>query len=208
MLPLQLKPSVNDIPSGGHLQGGGHWTRDLGFSPDGKKMFVSVGSQTNDYENPRAAESRRADILQFDPEEGRTGLRFRNCNAGRRRAWHSFGLRNERDGLGDNVPPDYITRVDQGQFYGWPWFYIGDNQDPKHREGSTRSFGARSRFPRFCYRPIRPLSALPFMTEGAFPKSLLGRPFAAYMVLGTGREENRLDSYQSASEGRQAHGRV
>lgn len=129
---------VPDLPGGGLLRGGGHWTRDVAFSNDGKKMFVSVGSHSNVYENPNENEERRADILQYNPD----GTGFRIFAAGIRNAvgiavhpqtgdlWASV---NERDGLGDDLVPDYITRVRDGGFYGWPWFYIGANQDPRHK---------------------------------------------------------------------------
>src|SRR5258707_2999863 len=65
---------VPDLPGGGRLRGGGHWTRDLAFSRDGKKMFVSVGSQTNAWENPSAKEERRGDILEYKPDGTRLRL--------------------------------------------------------------------------------------------------------------------------------------
>jgi len=128
---------VEDIPSG-HEQvgGGGHWTRDLEFSNDGKTLFVSVGSRSNVSDD--ASEKRRADILAFDPD-------------GRNERIYAWGIRNpvglakdpvtgqlwtsvnERDLLGDHLVPDYITHVDEGGFYGWPWYYIGPNQDPRHK---------------------------------------------------------------------------
>jgi glucose/arabinose dehydrogenase len=116
---------------------GGHSTRDIAFSPDGRRMLVSVGSATNDAEggNP---ERWRADVIAFDPDgKGReafaTGLR--NCVSlaiapGSGTPWCAV---NERDGLGDNLPPDYVTHLQPGGFYGWPWFYIGDHPDPEHR---------------------------------------------------------------------------
>ncbi|MGI8835718.1 MAG: PQQ-dependent sugar dehydrogenase [Pyrinomonadaceae bacterium] len=128
---------VSDLPGGGQLRGGGHWTRDLAFSLDGKKMFVSVGSRSNVYQNPNENEERRAAILEYNPD----GTGFRLYATGVRNAvgiaihpesgqlWASV---NERDGLGDDLVPDYITRVKEGGFYGWPWFYLGPNQDPRH----------------------------------------------------------------------------
>jgi glucose/arabinose dehydrogenase len=134
--------------------GGGHWTRDLAFSPDDKILFVSVGSGSNDEEGaPRmdqtqvagapvgasfGDEKERADVLAFDPD-GRhervyaTGIR--NCSGlavqpGAGALWCAV---NERDGLGDDLPPDYATHVAEGAFYGWPWYYLGDHQDPRHK---------------------------------------------------------------------------
>lgn len=128
---------VPDIPGGGRLRGGGHWTRDIAFSKDNKRMFVSVGSLTNVYENPNAQEDRRAAILSYDPD----GKNYKMYASGIRNAvgiathpqtgilWCSV---NERDGLGNELVPDYITQVKPDGFYGWPWYYIGGNQDPRH----------------------------------------------------------------------------
>src|SRR5437764_12087220 len=112
-----------DMPGGGRPRGGGHWTRDIAFSQDGKKMYVSVGSHSNvdDTEN-NSVEFHRADILEFNPD----GTSERVFASGIRNAvgiavdpktgklWASV---NERDGLGDNLPPDYITHVEDGGFY-------------------------------------------------------------------------------------------
>jgi glucose/arabinose dehydrogenase len=128
---------VPDIPGGGLLRGGGHWTRDIAFTNDGKKMLISVGSYSNVMENPAVNEDRRADILEYNPG----GSGFRVYASGIRNAvgiaihpetgdlWASV---NERDGLGDDLVPDYITRVKEGGFYGWPWYYTGSHQDPRH----------------------------------------------------------------------------
>jgi len=123
------------LSAGGLLTGGGHWTRDIAFSKDGTSLFVSIGSHSNVSDDP--AEENRARIFQFTPD-------------GRNRRAYASGIRNpvglaidpatgalwtsvnERDGLGDNLPPDYITRVQAGGFYGWPWYYLGDHQDPRH----------------------------------------------------------------------------
>jgi glucose/arabinose dehydrogenase/cytochrome c2 len=115
---------------------GGHWTRDVAFSNDGTQMFVSVGSGSNVAEAD-SDERGRADVLVFDPE-GRGRQVFasgiRNCvglavHSSTGDVWCST---NERDGLGDDLVPDYITRVRRGGFYGWPWYYLGDHQDPRH----------------------------------------------------------------------------
>lgn len=126
---------VPNIPGFGQLRGGGHWTRDLAFSKDGKKLFVSVGSLTNASDDPR--EARRAAIHEYNPD----GSGYRLYASGIRnpvglavhpetgQLWTSV---NERDELGDHLVPDYITSVKDGGFYGWPWYYIGGNQDPRH----------------------------------------------------------------------------
>ncbi len=119
------------------LPEGGHRTRDVLFSRDGRTLFVSVGSASNDQEGG-SDETGRADILAFDPDGG--GLRrfaggIRNpvglaIHPATGDLWTAV---NERDGLGDNLPPDYVTRVRDGGFYGWPWYYIGDHRDPRHK---------------------------------------------------------------------------
>ena len=128
---------VPDIPSGGRLRGGGHWTRDIAFSNDGKRMFVSVGSRSNAQEEPTMDEERRADILEYDPDGGHfrvyaTGIRNAVGIAVHPQTGELWASVNERDELGDDLVPDYITRVKEGGFYGWPWFYMGPHQDPRH----------------------------------------------------------------------------
>ena len=118
----------------------GHWTRDIQFSTDGKKMFVAVGSASNvDDPETTPEEKDRADILEFNPDG--SGMRvyasgIRNPGGGLAIDPHTGELWcsvNERDGLGDNLVPDYITHVQEGGFYGWPWWYIGAHQDPRHK---------------------------------------------------------------------------
>jgi glucose/arabinose dehydrogenase len=129
---------IAGLPGGGRLRGGGHWTRDLAFSLDGSKLFASVGSHSNvDDSDTHPEEFHRADVLEFTPE-GKfievyaSGLR--NCvgeavNPTTGELWCST---NERDALGNNLVPDYITHVHEGGFYGWPWWYMGPHQDPRH----------------------------------------------------------------------------
>jgi len=118
----------------------GHTTRSVEFSRDGKRMFVAVGSGSNvDDPDTHPGERNRADILVCNPES--CVLRvysygIRNAGGGiavnpqTGELWCSV---NERDGLGDNLVPDYITHVQEGGFYGWPWWYMGEHQDPRHQ---------------------------------------------------------------------------
>ncbi|MDE2228582.1 MAG: sorbosone dehydrogenase family protein [Alphaproteobacteria bacterium] len=120
------------------LPAGGHWTRALAVAPDGKHLLVSVGSASNDAEAGMALEADRADILEFDPDGSHkriyaAGLRNASDIAFDPASHALIAVVNERDGLGDNLPPDYLTRVKPGGFYGWPWYYIGDHPDPRHR---------------------------------------------------------------------------
>jgi glucose/arabinose dehydrogenase len=127
---------VKDIPTGREqVGGGGHWTRDLEFSPDGKTLYVSVGSRSNVSDD--ASEVRRADILAFDPDGKNErvyawGIRNAVGLATHPRTGQLWASVNERDLLGDHLVPDYITHVEEGGFYGWPWFYLGPNEDPRH----------------------------------------------------------------------------
>ena len=138
---------VAKLPSGGNLPGGGHWTRDIAFSLDGKKMFVSVGSFTNVNDpDTDPAEKDRATILEFNPDgtAGRvyvSGIRNAVGLAVHPRTGDLWASVNERDGLGDDLVPDYITRVREGDFYGWPWFYMGGNRDPASRGQASRAEG-------------------------------------------------------------------
>jgi len=126
---------IADLP-----EGGGHWTRAVEFTPDGKKMFVAVGSASNvDDTDTHPDEKNRADILVCDPANCELKVYaygIRNAGGGIRvnpqtgELWCSV---NERDALGDNLVPDYITHVQEGGFYGWPWWYIGGHQDPRHK---------------------------------------------------------------------------
>jgi glucose/arabinose dehydrogenase len=127
---------IASVPGGGNVDGG-HWTRDVAFSRDGKRMFVSVGSFSNVNDPDEHPEEReRADILEFGPDgSGRrvyaSGLRNPVGLAVDPRTGELWASVNERDRLGDDLPPDYITRVADGGFYGWPWFYIGGHPDPR-----------------------------------------------------------------------------
>ncbi len=116
----------------------GHSTRDLVFSPDGKQLFVGVGSASNVNDpDTHPEEKNRADILVLTPD----GANMRVYAYGIRNAGGGLAINpktgelwcsvNERDALGDNLVPDYITHVQDGGFYGWPYYYIGGNEDPR-----------------------------------------------------------------------------
>ncbi len=137
---------------------GGHSTRDVVFSRDGKRMFISVGSGSNvaeemkkktpeeiqawEAENGVGAtwgpELHRADILVTDPEGKEPvhtyarGIRNGVGMAVNQETGDLWVSTNERDGLGDNLVPDYVTRVKEGGYYGWPWYYLGNHEDPRH----------------------------------------------------------------------------
>ena len=115
---------------------GGHWTRSLLASPDGLKLFVGVGSLSNIGEHGMAAEEGRAAIYEIDLASGRSrifaaGLRNPVGLAWEPRTGALWTVVNERDGLGDETPPDYLTTVRDGGFYGWPYSYWGQTVDDR-----------------------------------------------------------------------------
>jgi glucose/arabinose dehydrogenase len=172
---------VTSIPGGGLLHGGGHWTRDIAFSADGQKMFVSIGSKSNVDDD--AAEDHRADILEFNPD----GSGERIYAAGIRNPvgiaidpstgvlWTSV---NERDDLGDDLVPDYITTVRDGGFYGWPWYYIGPNQDPRH-EGKHPELKDKVIVPDVLLQSHSASLEMTFYDGKMFPSEYSGYAFAA-----------------------------
>ena len=113
-----------------------HWTKDLALSPDGKSLFVSVGSNSNITENGLEAEKGRAAIWQVDRQTGAarvfaSGLRNPNGLSFEPETGALWAVVNERDELGPNLVPDYMTSVKDGAFYGWPWSYYGDHVDKR-----------------------------------------------------------------------------
>ena len=182
---------------------GGHHTRDVVFSPDGKTVYVSVGSGSNVGEDmdkrdggalrdfvsnhPLGAawgrEAGRADVLAFDPDGKNqrifaTGIR--NCvgMAVEQTSGTLWCSTNERDGLGDNVPPDYVTRVRQGAFYGWPWYYIGANEDPRHRD-ERPDLRDKITVPDVLIQPHSASLGMTFYNGSQFPSQYRGSIFAA-----------------------------
>lgn len=138
---------VPDIPGYAQLKGGGHWTRDVVFTKDGKHMLVSVGSGSNaDDPDTHPKEFHRADVLEFTPDgkfEKVYAYGLRNCvgeaiNPTTGELWCST---NERDNLGNHLVPDYVTSVKEGGFYGWPWYYMGGHQDPRLPEPCANGTG-------------------------------------------------------------------
>lgn len=176
-----------DLPGGGRLRGGGHWTRDVVFSKDGQRMFVSVGSHSNDDDSDTHPEEfHRADVLEFTPE-GKflkvyaSGIR--NCVG---EAIHPITgelwcSANERDMLGDNLVPDYITHVQEGGFYGWPWFYMGAHggvQDPR-QQGKHPELQSKVITPDVLLQPHFASLEMLFYEGSQFPAEYKGDAFAA-----------------------------
>jgi len=115
---------------------GGHWTRSLLPSPDGRKLFVGVGSSSNIADNGMAAEEGRAAIHEIDLATGQDRIFAGGLRNAVGLAWEPntgalWTVVNERDGLGDETPPDYLTSVRDGGFYGWPYCYWGQTVDDR-----------------------------------------------------------------------------
>lgn len=181
---------------------GGHSTRDVLFSRDGRKMYVSVGSQSNvaqgmgrapadlaAYEKANGlgaswgSETDRAAVLAFDAD-GRNKRTFatglRNCVAMALRpasddVWCAV---NERDMMGDDLPPDYATQVKPGAFYGWPWFYIGANADPRH-DGARADLAGKTAIPDVLIQAHSAPLGIVFYEGGMFPAEYRGDAFVA-----------------------------
>jgi glucose/arabinose dehydrogenase len=166
------------------LPSGGHWTRDLAFSRDGMTLFVAVGSDSNvDDPDTTRAEKYRADILAFDADGSNrrvyaSGIRNPSgiaVDPSTGQLWCSV---NERDGLGDNLVPDYITSVREGGFYGWPWWYIGAHQDPRHA-GKHPELRDRVIVPDVLLQPHNASLQITFYEGQRFPSEYRGDIFAS-----------------------------
>jgi len=171
-----------ELSSGGLLHGGGHWTRDLTFSADGSKMYVSIGSRSNVSDDN--AEADRARIFEFNPDgtgqkvfawgvRNAVGIKFR---PGTSDLWMSV---NERDELGDGLVPDYISRVQAGGFYGWPWFYTGNHPDPRHK-GKHVELAEKVIVPDVLVQSHSATLNLVFYDGAQFPVEYKGDIFAAF----------------------------
>lgn len=175
---------VQQLPGYAQLRGGGHWTRDVVFSKDGAKMFVSVGSHSNvDDPDTHPQEFHRADVLEFTPQGKFIKIYasgIRNCvgetiNPTTGELWCSV---NERDRLGDNLVPDYITHVQDGGFYGWPWYYIGGNPDPRLK-GKHLELKDKVIVPDVLLQPHFASLQMLFYEGNQFPSEYKGDGFAA-----------------------------
>ena len=170
---------VPDLPAGPN-----HFARGVAFSLDGKHMYISVGSHTNvtDIDTDKS-EFHRADILVANPD----GSDLKVYAAGIRNGsgvtvdpktgelWTSV---NERDELGDNLPPDYITHVQEGGFYGWPWYYAGGHPDPRF-PGKHPELKDKAIVPDLLLEPHNASLNITFYDGKVFPKEYQGQLFAA-----------------------------
>jgi glucose/arabinose dehydrogenase len=201
---------VAQIPSGV-----GHSTRDIAFSPDGKRLFVSVGSGSNvaetmskktaaDIKTWEAAhglgaawdvETDRATVLEFDAAAPGTAAIYasgiRNCvsltvQPANGALWCTT---NERDALGDDLVPDYSTRVKRGSFYGWPWYYIGSNEDPRLK-GERPDLAGKVSVPDVLYQSHSAALSMTFYAASS-GKSAFPAPFVGDAIVGFHGSWNR-----------------
>jgi glucose/arabinose dehydrogenase len=189
----------------GHIPWVHHWTRDIAFTPDGKRLLLSVGSGSNValdmFPEPEVkgglqawikseplgaawdTEERRADVLSYDPDGKNekilaTGLR--NC-AGitiQPATGLAWCVVNERDELGDNTPFEYATAVKDSSFYGWPWYYIGSNEDPRHK-GARPDLKGKVTVPDVLMQAHSAPLQIVFYEGNDFPASYKGSAFVA-----------------------------
>ncbi|GAA4014441.1 sorbosone dehydrogenase family protein [Hymenobacter fastidiosus] len=166
------------LPAGGYNN---HWTRNLLAKPDGSKIYVSVGSGSNVMEHGAANEVRRANILEINPDGSgekiyASGLRNPVGMAwapGTTTLWTAV---NERDELGDDLVPDYLTSVKAGGFYGWPYSYFGQHEDPR-RKGEKPELVRRALVPEVPLGPHTASLGLAFYNQAAFPAKYQGGAF-------------------------------
>ncbi len=176
---------ITQLSGGGRLQGGGHWTRNVVFSADGKKLFASVGSKSNADEESSPIENERARIFVMQPDGSEkqpyaTGIRNPVGLAIHPETGELWTSVNERDGLGDDLVPDYITRVKEKQFYGWPWFYLGNHPDPRHGNEPHTELAATVSVPEILVQSHSAALNLVFYTGTQFPKAYRNDAFVAF----------------------------
>ncbi|CCH00981.1 NHL repeat-containing protein [Fibrella aestuarina BUZ 2] len=216
------------LPAGGYNN---HWTRNVIANPAGTKLYVSVGSASNVGEYGMQYEVRRAGILEINPN----GTSERIYASGLRNpvgmAWQPgtgtlWTAVNERDGLGDELVPDYITSVKDGGFYGWPYSYYGQREDPR-RKGERPDLVASALVPDFALGSHTASLGLAFYDKTRFPAKYLNGAFvgqhgswnrstlAGYKVLYVpfvdgkpcGQPEDFLTGFIANASTRQVYGR-
>jgi glucose/arabinose dehydrogenase/cytochrome c2 len=182
---------------------GGHTMRDIAFSHDEQRLFVAVGSASNVAEDLpkrsadeiRAFEAMHGVGAAWGPEESRAAVLVFDADGKNRRVF-ATGLRNcsgltvhpetdevwcavnERDKLGENLVPDYVTRVRENGFYGWPWYYLGNHQDPR-QPGARRDLAGKVALPDVLVQPHSAPLQIAFYEAAMFPSEYQGSAFVA-----------------------------
>jgi glucose/arabinose dehydrogenase len=188
--------TVFELPAGSLNH---HWTKNLIASPDGSRLYVTVGSNSNAAENGIDKEMHRASILEIDPKTKQmrvfaTGLRNPNGLAWQPETGELWTVVNERDELGSDLVPDYLTSVRDGFFYGWPYSYFGQHVDERVQPRRP-DLVAKAATPDYALGPHTGSLGLAFYKEGALPSQYAGgafigqhgswnrKPFSGYKVI-------------------------
>jgi len=207
---------------------GGHWTRSLLPSPDGTKLYAGVGSLTNIADNGMEVESGRAAIYELDVASGQGRIFAGGLRNAVGMAWEPqtgalWTVVNERDGLGDETPPDYLTSVQDGGFYGWPYCYWGrtvDDRVPQDRAAVARAItpdyalGGHTASLGLCWLPADVLPGFPdgmaIGQHGSWNRSKLSGYALVFVPFVEGRPagppRNILSGFLSPDE-RESYGR-
>ena len=192
-----------------------HWTKSLTASADGTKLYVGIGSNSNITERGMSAEKDRARIWQVDPANGAvrayaTGLRNPNGLTIEPATGELWAVVNERDELGNNIVPDYMTSVQDGGFYGWPWSWYGQHIDIRVQPQDARMV-ARAIPPDYALGPHVAALGLAFNRGSAFPARYAGGAFIgehgswdrsvpngyqiAFVPMANGRPVGRIETF-------------
>ena len=177
-LPLEGKRII-ELPAGGYNN---HWTRNIIANESGTKIYITVGSGSNIGENGMENEVRRANILEINPDgtgeriyaaglRNPVGLGF---EPNKKMLWAAV---NERDGLGDDLVPDYATSVKPGAFYGWPYAYFGANADPRMKDDPHTELINKTLVPDVALGSHTASLGLAFYTKNNFPQKYKGGMF-------------------------------
>lgn len=180
---LKLNPKgqkILDLPAGGYNN---HWTRNIMASKDGSKIYVTVGSGSNVAEHGMEHEVRRAAILEINPDGSGEKIYASGLRNPVGMDWNPVGGElwtavNERDGLGNDLVPDYITSVKKDGFYGWPYAYFGNHLDPR-MDGQGKDFAAKTIVPDVPVGSHTASLGIAFYDKDAFPASYKNGAFVA-----------------------------
>jgi len=178
---LETSNPIEMVTSKGSLgDGKGHWTRNIVFEPDGSHFFVAVGSRSN----RNAEDTPRASVQRFaldgsDQSTFAGGLRNPVGIAIYPGTGDLYVVVNERDGLGDGLVPDFLTQVQEGGFYGWPYAYLGSRPDPKY-EGQKVDLVKRTIEPDVLFEAHSAPLGLVFYNSDQFPNEYVGDAFVAF----------------------------
>ena len=203
---------LTDLP-GGPIDH--HWTKALLASPDGSKLYVGVGSNSNITENGIGAEYERAAIWEVDRASGAhrifaSGIRNPTGLQWEPETGKLWAIANERDEIGPDLVPDYLTSVRDGGFYGWPYSYYGQHLDPTRRTAAARSGGLQRSRRTMRLAPTWRRWVWPCTPAPIFPQTTAAERSSANTEAGIERllTATRLSSCPSATDGRAARRRM